>query len=532
MRRETSPWRSPRVEFRARARTAVLLATFLCGALPFSARTSVADLEPGELGIARVTVNEVEVADTATIQVLVFGELQPAPMLRDQVVLLGDVVVCLEPGVALRLVGPQGKPQVNLRSPFRVAVAPRRADGAAVIDLMAGEVHVQSSEPTEVRAGEARIGTRGTTYAVRVDRAGGTTALEALVFDGEIAVSSGEGPVALRAGGDAAMVRFERQGPVVRTAVPPATLESTARLYAALDVDTRQVAARGVDPRAALEQLTSAYAQVLAAPRDADARLSLAAQKVRLDSREGLAYQLDRVVADPRRNRDLWLKKTLVQAAGGDPLGLKPTDVRTALEETRARGVVHEDLLSPEGWAEVARWTSAADVRADLERGRYDEARSKAEALDGQGPATLYLSLSAAALQQRRTDDAERYGSLAMQRDATRRELDARQARGLWDLWRAARTAGPWAALDSWAFRLLDLGLHAEAAECFAWLTSRSSGGSRAFYGLGLAKARAGDPASREAARGAMREALARTERDQGLSPREAETARRLAGLR
>jgi hypothetical protein len=498
---------------------------------------AAADPQPGDLTLVRITVDDLEVASAEAIQVLRFGEFTASPAAPAQALHVGDEVLCPDARVAVRLTGIDGEPQVSMRGPFRVALAPRPdGSGAPLINLLGGEVHVTSIEETSVRAGEVLIGSRGTTYGVKVERTGETPTVETFVFEGGVDVRTPDGTVPVVADAQARMLRYAGAGRPAVSVVPAAAVEATARLYGVLDYDEQKSKARGVDGKQAVAELTAAYAQSLANPQGGSMQLDLATQKARLGSTQGIGPLLDRV--DLRRNPELTAQKVLVQVGTKNTRGANPEQLAEQLRQIqRTAPELVQRYLPEEGAAQVTRWLDARQiegrVRDLLRQGRYAEARPLAEGLDGKGRPTVYLSLFRGAVSYRDPDGARRYGTLAMQRDAETWELDAVQQHGLFDLWRLGHREGPaWPPHEPWAFRLLEMGLNDDAAFAFRWLRRQVGETSRTLYGLGLALSRSRDPRDGAEARALMRRALELAEKDRGLTKAEMSQALRVRGSR
>ena len=262
-------------------------------------------------------------------------------------------------------------------------------------------------------------------------------------------------------------------------------------------------------------------------------RLDLAEQKARLDSTQGIGHLLDRVDLTPERNPQLTAHKVARPGRDEEHAAAQPGAAFAAhcgRSSGRPRrscsGYLPEEGADPgdRGWT---RGRSRAEVAQPAPAGPpVAEARPVAERPRRQGPPpTVYLSLFRGAVSYRDADGARRYGTLAMQRDAETRELDAQQQHGLLGpLARRARRDGPaWPPSEPWVFRSARVWgspttprSRVRLAARARWARPRARS-----TGSGWRSRRARDPRETAEAARLMRRALDLAERDRGLTKAE-----------
>jgi hypothetical protein len=199
----------------------------------------------------------------------------------------GDEIASTDQRAVVALTCPRSS-SVTLHGRFRSVILPAAGQDCA-ISLLAGSADVQTDSPTQLSAGTTLMGSKRTTYGMRVT-ADATVAC--VVFEGEVEVHNlATGAVrplgALLAASWKAGV-LQQYG----TPVTEAELAGTARLYARSE--TARARARDATISAAdlQRELERRHLAVLEAPQNAAVRLDLAALQAKVRLSAPALYQL------------------------------------------------------------------------------------------------------------------------------------------------------------------------------------------------------------------------------------------------
>jgi hypothetical protein len=228
--------------------------------------------------------------DGRNVTLTAIGGIERQPLRLGVALDPGDEIASTDPNAVVALTCPKSS-SVNLHGRFRSVILPPASGQDCALSLLAGNADVQTSQPTELSAGTTLMGSKRTTYAMRV-AADATVAC--MVFEGDVQVHN------LATGAvrplTTLMSASWRSGALQQFGAPIADseLSSTARMYAR--AETARVRARNAsvaNPAALQRELETRYAAVLRAPQDARARLELAALQTRVRLSSPALYQLD-----------------------------------------------------------------------------------------------------------------------------------------------------------------------------------------------------------------------------------------------
>jgi hypothetical protein len=228
--------------------------------------------------------------DGRNVTLTAIGGIDRQPLRLGEALDPGDEIASTDPNAVVALTCPKSS-SVNLHGRFRSVILPPGSGQDCALSLLAGNADVQTSQPTELGAGTTLMGSKRTTYAMRVSS---DATVACVVFEGEVQVQN------LATGAvrplTTLMSASWKSGALQQYGAPvsDADLASTARLYAR--AETARVRARDAsvaNPAALQRELEAKYAAVLRAPQDARARLELAALQTRIRLSSAALYQLD-----------------------------------------------------------------------------------------------------------------------------------------------------------------------------------------------------------------------------------------------
>ena len=228
--------------------------------------------------------------DGRNVTLTAIGGIDRQPLRLGEALDPGDEIASTDPNAVVALTCPKSS-SVTLHGRFRSVILPPGSGQDCALSLLAGNADVQTSQPTELSAGTTLMGSKRTTYAMRVSS---DATVACVVFEGEVQVHN------LATGAvrplTTLMSASWKSGALQQYGAPisDSDLSSTARLYAR--VETARVRARDAsvaNPAALQRDLEAKYAAVLRAPEDARARLELAALQTRVRLNSAALYQLD-----------------------------------------------------------------------------------------------------------------------------------------------------------------------------------------------------------------------------------------------
>ena len=201
----------------------------------------------------------------------------------------GDEIASSDQNAVVALACPKSS-SVNLHGRFRSVILPIAPGQDCAISLLAGSADVQTDNPTQLSAGTTLMGSKRTTYGMRV----GTDATVAcVVFDGEVEVQNLANGAVRPLG---RLMSASWKGGVLQQYGAPvsgAELSSTARLYARAETGRVRARDAAVGNLTGLQrELETRHLTVLKAPQDATARLDLAALQARVGLSTPALYQL------------------------------------------------------------------------------------------------------------------------------------------------------------------------------------------------------------------------------------------------
>lgn len=184
---------------------------------------------------------------------------------------------------------------------FRIAIASETPP--CVMDLKVGRLFVMGDANTEASLGEVSMGAKRTLYAVTAGRDENGPVRGLIVFDGAVEVR-GAGADPLEVGAQQSWIMDRGRG-VER--VTAEEIAGAAAIYARLDVARATPAARRTraEYNASYRTLYEAHSQVLQRPTDADSRLNLVNEQLKLNatSRATLYHLQQTRTIDPHSER-------------------------------------------------------------------------------------------------------------------------------------------------------------------------------------------------------------------------------------
>ena len=258
----------------------------------------------------------------APVALTPFGSVQRQPARVGQPLSPGDQLMSVREDAIAEVTCPGGS-EIKLHGRFMAIVKPSAQGQDCVFDLLAGSADVLGAKPTQLEAGDTLMGSTTTQYGIRVRRTADTLNVECVVFEGEAQVryanrwsrSIAEGGKTLWRQGtpDPAQARVNEQD-----------VRATSNVYARADLARLRLRGeRPADPRALLNELSTEYASVMMRPRDAQARIRLAALQTDIGNSSQVLYHLQRAeqtapVPDAQRKAVAVMKYTALKRTGRD----------------------------------------------------------------------------------------------------------------------------------------------------------------------------------------------------------------------
>jgi hypothetical protein len=201
----------------------------------------------------------------------------------------GDEIAGTDPNTIVALVCPRSS-SVNLHGRFRSVILPVAPGQDCALSLLAGSADVQTDNPTQLSAGPTLMGSKRTSYGMRVTP---DATVACVVFEGDVEVQN-LATGAVRPLGP--LMSASWKGGVLQQYGVPVTeaeLLDTARLYARAETVRARAGNPAVDNPAVLQrELEARHLAVLKGPQDAAARLDLAALQARVRLSVPALYQL------------------------------------------------------------------------------------------------------------------------------------------------------------------------------------------------------------------------------------------------
>lgn len=192
---------------------------------------------------------------------------------------------------------PEGTP-FRLSSGFRAVVLPATAQAPCVLELLSGGVDVETDEPTVVNAAGIVLGTRGTTFAVRLRRTPQGVVCDGVVFEGLLDLNPPQRTTVVLEQGRAwqwnVTASAGKQAPVADD-----VLRESARVHTLFDLAAVNPAVftttSVTERRAAGQKLFTSRAAVLREPTNLEARVGLAAAQSAVGLTRNASLQLRKV---------------------------------------------------------------------------------------------------------------------------------------------------------------------------------------------------------------------------------------------
>jgi hypothetical protein len=258
----------------------------------------------------------------APVSLVPFGTVMRQPARVGQSLSSGDQLSSVRADAVAEVACPGGS-EVKLHGQFLAIVRPSAAGQDCVIDLLAGNADVLGAKPTQVEAGDTLMGSSTTLYGIRVRRAGAALSVECLVFEGEAQVRyANRWSRGVKEGAKTAW-RLGSGDPV-QAQVTDVDIRATSDVYARADLARLRTRGERLSDRPALlNELRSSYAMVLMRPRDAQARIRMAALQTDLGNSKQVLYHVQRAeqagpVRDDHRTPIAVMKYTALKRTGRD----------------------------------------------------------------------------------------------------------------------------------------------------------------------------------------------------------------------
>lgn len=201
----------------------------------------------------------------------------------------GDEIASPDQNAVVALTCPKSS-SVNLHGRFRSVILPGTAGQDCAISLLAGSADVQTDNPTQLSAGATLMGSKRTTYGMRV---GADATVACVVFEGDVEVHN-LATGAVRPLGQ--LMSASWKGGALQqygTPLTGAELADTARLYARAETARARARDATIANLAALQrELEARHLAVLKAPQDAAVRIDLATLQARVRLSAQALYQL------------------------------------------------------------------------------------------------------------------------------------------------------------------------------------------------------------------------------------------------
>jgi hypothetical protein len=167
------------------------------------------------------------------------------------------------------------------------------------------------------------MGSTTTQYGIRVRRSGATLNVECLVFEGEAQVRyASRWSRGVKEGGKTTW--RQGAGDPAQAVVSEQDVRATSTVYARADLARLRLRGeRPADARALFNDLNTRYATVMMRPRDAQARIQLAALQTNLGNSPQVLYHLQRAeqsgpVPDSQKTAVAVMKYTALRRTGRD----------------------------------------------------------------------------------------------------------------------------------------------------------------------------------------------------------------------
>jgi hypothetical protein len=234
--------------------------------------------------------------DASRVVFTPIGGIDPQPAQLGQALDPGDEIASPDPDAVVSVSCPASA-AVKLHGRFRAVILPPAEGKDCAFNLLAGEAHVLTPNPTELTAGETLMGSRRTMYSMRVAT---DATVQCTVFDGLVDVHNLR-TGAVRLLGTNATTSW-RAGQLLSDISPiaRADLVRATRIYARSDVARVRSHDIQIDDPGAFERaLQSSYATVLTAPDDAAARIALAVLQTSARLPTPALYHLQRAETSP-----------------------------------------------------------------------------------------------------------------------------------------------------------------------------------------------------------------------------------------
>jgi hypothetical protein len=243
---------------------------------------------------------------SSSVRLVRFGSVERVSPTTNTVLNIGDQLISEDDDDAIVSLNCPAGSTVRLHGRFLAFVQPKAEQLDCAFNLLAGSSDVISLKPTEVRAGEAVMGSRSTRYSLRIQIVRGAARIEGLVFQG-IAVLDDR----MLEQGSKAILHPGASQPRV-AALSPQDRESTAALYARIDATRFRASGLRVSADAQ-SKLRELYLKVLQDPDDLRANLGLAGVHAGANDVQQARFYVSRVEAirpsEPADVRDLSIAK-------------------------------------------------------------------------------------------------------------------------------------------------------------------------------------------------------------------------------
>jgi hypothetical protein len=233
-------------------------------------------------------------AFTATneIKCIRFADFSEQPEVQVGMVLeVGDLLISEVDDVVMTINYKPDDPGMIFSGRFRVVIAPASEQEVA-LNLLSGNVDVQTDTATSISAGETLLVSKRAQYAIRTYRLNNVPVQDVTVYEGEVSFKSLDLTQNLAAG---KKVRTANSGTTRLLPIENDDLRATADLYSRASLGKALLAGEPLSElRIVYSNLTQHYYEVLRNPNDANARQELARQLLTIQVSDYALYQLTR----------------------------------------------------------------------------------------------------------------------------------------------------------------------------------------------------------------------------------------------
>lgn len=227
--------------------------------------------------VAAIVEDAESLKATSTVTVTRLGSVEQKPVERCMELGIGDEIVSLRGEVLVELACPAGS-SLTLSEQFRAIIKPPEGDQDCRVELAAGALGSNSTEPTAVHSGPVGAGALRTQYEVRVGREDGQPTLTVNVYEGQVQVTAVDDEVGTKHILGPGEKILHQRGHLRTDEIEAAEVERTSQVYARLAVGKANLPAD--QQLAAFHRFSRLYSRALFRPDDVYAQLELAETQI------------------------------------------------------------------------------------------------------------------------------------------------------------------------------------------------------------------------------------------------------------